>query len=346
MPEIQKSPWGESPKGSVYLYTLTNAHGNTISITDYGATITSIKIDGAQMVLGYDELAGYLGDQPYFGATIGRYGNRIANGRFSLDGNHYQLPVNNGPNCLHGGTDGFDKRVWSAREVNQGGMTNNLRMELVSPDGDQGFPGEVVVIVFFRWTDDNSLHIEYQARTDKPTILNLTNHAYFNIGDGADVLGQTLELKSDHFVPIDEHAIPLGHLAEVAGTPFDFRTPKPIGQDIAADHPQIKIAGGFDHTWVLPEGRSCSLTAPIATVTDPATGRKLHCGTSEPGVQVFTANFTAGQFSGRDHTPLPPHSAICLETQHFPDSPNQETFPSTLLRPGEVFISHTDYRFE
>jgi len=344
MPTITSSSWGKTPEGPVHLYTLTNAHGNTVSITNYGATITSIKIDGAEMVLGYDELEGYLDDQPYFGATIGRFGNRIANGQFSIGDESYQLPINNGPNCLHGGTEGFDKRIWQmAKAVVDG--EERLVFQLLSPDGDQGFPGELNVMVLFRWTDDNELIIKYTAFTDKQTVINLTNHAYFNIGDGATVLDQTLELKADHYVPINEHSIPLGHLAEVTGTPFDFSTAKPLGQDIALDHPQLKIAGGYDHTWALSDVESDN-PVPFAVVTDPATGRKLHCATTEPGVQVFTANFASGQFSGRNHTPLPPHSAICLETQHFPDSPNQEAFPSTLLRPGETFTSVTSYRFE
>ncbi len=346
MPTITSRSWGKTPEGPVHLYTLTNKHGNTVSISNYGATITSIKIDDAEMVLGYDELVGYLSEQPYFGATIGRFGNRIANGKFSIGEKTFRLPINNGPNCLHGGTEGFDKRIWQMATAVVDGE-ERLVFQLVSPDGDQGFPGELKVMVMFRWTDDNDLIIKYTAFTDHPTVINLTNHTYFNIGSKPNVLDQSLELKSDRFVPINEHSIPLGQLAEVVETPFDFRSAKPIGQDIATDHPQLKIAGGYDHTWVLPTyGQDTPALTPFATITDPATGRKLHCATTEPGVQVFTANFAAGQFSGRHHTPLPPHSAICLETQHFPDSPNQEAFPSTLLKPGETFTTVTSYRFE
>ncbi len=343
MPKIVTKHWGQSPSGPAQRFTLTNASGNTVCLSDYGATITSIVVEGKEMVLGFDELAGYLGEQPYYGATIGRYGNRIANGQFSLGGKAYQLPINNGPNCLHGGTVGFDKKRWaSSSATTENDATVTFALE--SEDGDQGFPGKLSVKVSFTWTNGNELKIAYTATTDKPTVVNLTNHAYFTISDAPTVEAQILALKAAHYLPVDETSIPLGHLAPVAGTPFDFTTPKPVGQDIRADHPQIKIANGYDHTWVI-DGKAGQLRE-FALLTDPRSGRALRAFTTEPGVQVFTANFAEGQFVQRRGQAVPTFGAICLETQHYPDSPNQPSFPSTELRPGEVFESVTVYRFE
>lgn len=343
---ITSTKWGSSPAGPAKLFTLTNASGNQLSVTDYGATITSIRIGGAEMILGYDELAGYLGDQPYYGATIGRYGNRIGRGRFSLDGNLHQVPTNNGPNALHGGPEGFDKRRWVAAPKGQ----QCLLMTLFSPDGDQGFPGNLTVTVAFTWTDDNALRIDYTASTDRSTVVNLTNHAYFNIGTADTVLSQELTLKAGRFVPIDGEAIPTGELAEVAGTAFDFRTAKQIGQGVAADHQQLKLVNGFDHTFVIDEqteeAEATDRLREFALLHDRASGRKLRAFTTEPGVQLFTANFEPGQFTRRDGSPLPTYGAVCLETQHFPDSPNRPAFPSTRLDPGRTFRSSTVYRFE
>ena len=343
MPQISSAPWGQSPYGPAHLYTLTNAAGNTVRLTDYGATLTSVVIDGKEMVLGYDELSGYLGEQPYYGATIGRYGNRIANGRFTLDGKTYELPVNNGPNCLHGGTVGFDKRLWTA-VPDSGAYAASVTFSLVSEDGDQGFPGELSVQVTYTWTNDDALKIEYRARTTKPTVVNLTNHAYFTIGDGPTVEDQLLTLRAGRYLPVDATSIPLGEQVDVVGTPFDFTTAKTVGRDIRTDHPQVKIAGGYDHTWVL-DGPAGELRE-FALLTDPASGRSLRAFTTEPGVQVFSANFPPGQFTGRAGEPVRPHGAICLETQHFPDAPNQAGFPSTVLRPGELYRSETMYCFE
>lgn len=343
MPNISTAPWGKTLKGEAQQFTLTNTEGNTVSLSNHGATIISIIIDGKEMVLGFNKLAGYLGDQPYYGATIGRYGNRIAKGEFSLDGKTYQLPINNGPNCLHGGIESFDKKLWrSSHLTNENGAEITFSME--SEDGDQGFPGKLSVNVTFTWTNDNELKIQYRATTTKPTVVNLTNHAYFNISDAPTVEGLLLELKASHYVPVDQTSIPLGHLEAVAGTPFDFTAAKPVGQDIRANHPQIKIANGYDHTWVI-DGKAGELQE-FALLTDPVSGRKLRAFTTEPGVQVFTANFEEGQFLERGGKPVPTYGAICLETQHFPDSPNQPNFPSTELRPGEVYESTTMYRFE
>jgi aldose 1-epimerase len=343
MPNISTALWGKTPQGEAQRFTLTNTVGNTVSLSDYGATITSIMIEGREMVLGFDKLTGYLGEQPYYGATIGRYGNRIANGRFELDGKTYEVPVNNGPNCLHGGVEGFDKKLWrSSPSTTENDAAITFSME--SEDGDQGFPGKLSVAVTFTWTNANELTIQYRATTTKSTVVSLTNHAYFNISDLPTVEGLLLELKASRFVPVDETSIPLGHLEAVAGSPFDFTAAKPVGQDIRADHPQIKIANGYDHTWVI-DGEAGELQE-FALLTDPVSGRRLRAFTTEPGVQVFTANFEEGQFLERGGKLVPTFGAICLETQHFPDSPNQPSFPSTELRPGEVYKSTTMYRFE
>ncbi len=343
MSETSTKPWGKTPQGEAQQFILTNTHGNTVTLSNYGATITSLKINGKEMVLGFNNLTGYLSNQPYYGATIGRYGNRIAKGEFSLDGKTYQLPINNGPNCLHGGVESFDKKLWRSSHSNDENGAE-ITFSLESEDGDQGFPGKLSVDVTFSWTSDNELKIQYRATTTDPTVVNLTNHAYFNISDAPTVEGLLLELKASHYIPVDETSIPLGHLETVAGTPFDFTAAKPVGQDVRANHPQIKTANGYDHTWVI-DGEVGDLRE-FAILTDPVSGRKLRAFTTEPGVQVFTANFVEGQFTERDGEPVLPYGAICLETQHFPDSPNQPNFPSTELRPGEVYESTTIYRFE
>jgi aldose 1-epimerase len=343
MQRISSKAWGQSPDGPATLYTLTNSKGNSLSVSDYGGIITSIKIDGVEMVIGYDELEGYLAPNPYYGALIGRYGNRIAGGKFSIGEEEYTLAANNGPNSLHGGVKGFDKHIWkvvSDSEDNRASVT----LSHVSPDGDEGFPGRLDVSCKYEWTDDDELRLTYTATTDKTTIVNLTNHTYFNISGSGTVREQLLQLDADQYTPVDETLIPLGALAPVAGTPFDFTKAKPIGQDIAADHPQIALASGYDHNWAI-NGYNGQLRE-FATITDPASGRKLACFTTEPGVQIFTANFKPGLFSGRDHTPLPVQGAICLETQHFPDSPNQEAFTTPLLEPGDTYRTTTVYRFE
>lgn len=343
MQRISSKAWGNTPDGPATLYTLINKKGNSLSLTNYGGIIASIKIDGVEMVIGFDELAGYLAPHPHYGALIGRYGNRIAKGRFSLEGKTYHLATNNGPNSLHGGIKGFDTYVWKA-ETGTGDDRASVTLHHVSPDGDEGFPGRLEVSCKYEWTDANELRLTYAATTDKTTVVNLTNHTYFNLAGSGTVKDQLLQLEADHYTPTDETQIPLGMLAPVAGTPFDFTTPKRIGLGIAADHPQIALAGGYDHNWAIKDFDGS--LREVATVTDPASGRKLICATTEPGIQVFTANFAPGQFSGRDHTPLPVHGAICLETQHFPDSPNQEAFKTPLLKPGEVYRTITVYRFE
>jgi aldose 1-epimerase len=343
MQRISSKAWGQSPDGAATLYTLTNSNGNRLSVSDYGGIITSIKVGGEEMVIGYDQLEDYLAPNPYYGALIGRYGNRIAGGKFSIGEKDYTLAANNGPNSLHGGIKGFDKHVWKV-DTSSGDNRASITLNHVSPDGDEGFPGSLNVSCKYEWTDDDELRLTYTATTDKTTIVNLTNHTYFNIAGSGNVRDQLLQLDADQYTPVDETLIPLGALAPVAGTPFDFTKAKPIGQDIAADHPQIALANGYDHNWAI-NGFNGKLRE-FATITDPASGRRLSCYTTEPGVQIFTTNFKPGQFSGRDHTPLPLYGAICLETQHFPDSPNQEAFTTPLLEPGDTYRTTTVYRFE
>lgn len=342
-PSITQMTFGDTPDGTATLFSLTNASGNTLKVTNYGGIITSLLIGGAEMVVGFDEIDGYLAENPYFGALIGRYGNRIANGRFSLDGETYTLARNNGPNSLHGGVKGFDKYVWAATtETTDNEVSLTLRH--VSPDGDEGFPGKLGVSCTYTWTNDNELKLTYEATTSKNTIVNLTNHSYFNIGNQPTVESHLLRLDGDFYTPVDETLIPIGELAPVAGTPFDFRTAKPIGQDVKADHPQLKIPGGYDHNWAINDYDGS--LREFALVTDPASGRKMRCFTTEPGVQIWTTNFTPGQFKGRGGKDLPTHGGICLETQHFPNSPNQENFTTPLLKVGETYRTQTIYQFE
>lgn len=343
MPTVTSQAWGNIPEGEVELFTLTNEAGNSVQVMNWGGIIQSIKIDEVEMVIGFDSLAGYQGSHPYFGALIGRYGNRIANASFELEDTTYQLTANENGNQLHGGPRGFDDYLWAA-DTTTTDSSAILRLSHVSPDGDMGFPGKLEVSCAYEWTNDNALRLHYEATTDKNTIVNLTNHTYFNIGGGGTILDQTLRLNADRYTPVSESLIPLGGHEEVAGTPFDFLTAQPIGQDIRADHPQIRLANGYDHNWVL-NGYDGSLRE-FALLTDPASGRKLRCFTTEPGVQIFTANFPEGRFIVRGGTPMPKYGAICLETQHFPNSPNQENFQTPLLKVGEQYNTTTVYRFE
>ncbi len=343
MPTITSTAWGESPAGKATLFQLTNDQGNTLSLTNHGGIITSIVINGQEMVIGFDDLESYLGENPYYGALVGRYGNRIGGSQFSLDGKTFMLAPNNNGNQLHGGPRGFNDYVWVADTATTAEAAM-VTLSHISPDGDQGFPGELRVSCRYEWTNDNELRLHYEARTDKPTIVNLTNHTYFNIGDGENILQQTLQLKADRFTPVNDVLIPFGENLSVKGTPFDFTSAKVIGKDIRADHPQIALANGYDHNWELNDYDGS--LREFALVTDPASGRKLRCFTTEPGVQIFTANFAAGQFKGRGGMDLPTYGAICLETQHFPDSPNQPSFKTPRLDPGEVYSTTTVYRFE
>ena len=340
---ITRADWGTTPDGPASLFTLTNAKGNTAKITDWGGTITSIIVGGVESVVGYNKLEPYLDNQVYFGALIGRYGNRIANSRFELNGETFELVPNEKGNQLHGGPKGFDKYVWDA-EATTNEMGEALVLRHLSPDGDQGWPGRLEVQVTYTWTNNDELIIQYEATTDKETIVNLTNHAYFNLGGYGPITGHTLVINADAYTPVNDELIPTGELAPVTGTPFDFNTPKAIGQDIGADHPQIALADGYDHNWVLNDYTGALRDVALLINTD--NGRQLRCRTTEPGIQVFTANFPAGKFTVREGQPLPKYGGICLETQHFPDSPNQPNFRTPVVKPGETYRSTTVFDFD
>jgi aldose 1-epimerase len=346
---IKKAPFGKTPEGqSVELYTLTNKKGMEIAITNFGGILVSVKVPDrngkvADVVLGYDSLDGYVKDKSYFGALIGRYGNRIAKGKFSIDGTTYTLAQNNGPNSLHGGTKGFNKMVWTAKEVSaKDGAA--LQLNYLSKDGEEGYPGNLKVQVVYTLTDANEIKIEYTAATDKKTVLNLTNHSYFNLaGQGSgDILGHELQLQADKFTPVDATLIPTGELRDVSGTPFDFRNKTAIGARIKDDDEQLKLGNGYDHNFVL---RHSGELAPAARVVEPSSGRVLEVSTMEPGIQFYSGNFLDGSAIGKGGKPITFRTGFCLETQHFPDSPNHPEFPSTLLNPGQRYHTVTVYKF-
>ncbi|WP_433971612.1 aldose epimerase family protein [Tunturiibacter lichenicola] len=342
---VTKTAFGTAPDGTaVDLYTL-KSEGIEASIMTYGARVVSIKTpdrDGkvANVVLGYSALDGYVADKStYFGAIVGRYGNRIAFGKFSIDGHQYQVPTNNNANSLHGGTVGFDRLVWQGKAI-----TDGVEMTLVSKDGDQGYPGTLTVHV--RYTvHHGALRIDYVESTDKPTVVNLTNHSYFNLaGDGTStILNDEVMLPADKYTPVDAGLIPTGVLAPVEGTPFDFRKATAIGARIHDDNEQLKIAGGYDHNWVLRGNNGEVKTA--ARVYDSNSGRVLTVTTTEPGVQFYTGNFLDGTKYGAVQEGHAKNTGLCLETQHFPDSPNHPAFPTTELKPGEMRHSTTTFTF-
>jgi aldose 1-epimerase len=339
-------PFGQTPSGDkVDLYTLTNAKGMEATISTYGGVIVSLKAPDrsgrlADVVLGFDNLEGYLKSNPYFGAIVGRYGNRIAHGKFMLDGVEYTLAKNNGENSLHGGIRGFDKRIWTAARS----TGSSIELTYVSRDGEEGFPGNLSVTVTYTLTDNNELRIDYSATTDKDTVVNLTNHSYFNLaGQGnGDVLGHKVTIFADRFTPVDKTMIPTGELRSVEGTPFDFRKPHSIGERINSPDEQLALGRGYDHNFVLK--RPSSTPELAARVTEPKTGRVLEVLTTEPGVQFYTAN-TLNVPAGKGGKGYGPHSAFCLETQHFPDSPNKPAFPPVVLKPGGQYQTTTVYRF-
>jgi aldose 1-epimerase len=346
---ITSRPYGKTAGGAaVTLYTLTNANGLEADIIDYGGIVVSVKAPDrtgavADVVLGFDSLPDYE-SHGFFSALIGRYGNRIANGAFTLDGKSYTLAKNNGPNALHGGLKGFDKVVWTSRVVSAAGQ-QALELTYVSKDGEEGYPGTLSATVTYSLTADNALRIHYQATTDKPTVVNLTNHAYFNLaGHGhGDILQHLLQIDADKFTPVDTTLIPTGELRAVDGTPFDFRKPTAIGARIAAKDEQIGFGGGYDHNYVL-NGKAGTLRL-AARVTDPGSGRVLEVRTTEPGVQFYTGNFLDGTAIGKGGKAYQQRFGFCLETQHYPDSPNKPAFPSTALRPGAHYDTTTEYRF-
>ena len=347
---IAQKPFGTAPSGqAVSLYTLTNSHGMVVKITNYGGIVTSILVPDRRgklddVVLGYDNVAGYIKGSPYFGALVGRYANRIAKGKFTLNNKTYTLAINNGVNHLHGGKIGFDKKVWAASPVR---IPNGVGLSLTaySPDMEEGYPGNLAVHVVYSLTDDNALKIAYTATTDKPTVLNLTNHSYFNLngaGSGT-ILDHTLMINANRYTPIDQTSIPFGLLAPVAGTPFDFRRPHVIGERINAANLQIKNGAGYDHNFVLNHRGNSLIVA--ARAYSPKTGRVLTVSTTEPGVQLYTGNFLDGTNIGKGGKVYNRRNAFCLETQHFPDSPNQKAFPTTVLRPGQVYRQTTIDKF-
>jgi aldose 1-epimerase len=347
---IKKESFGKTSGGEqIELYSLTNKKGMEVSITNFGATVVTLKVPdragkATDIVLGYDTLDGYEKGTSYFGATVGRYGNRIAGGKFSIDGKTYMLPKNNGENTLHGGIVGFNKRVWKAREI-ASKEGESLEMTYLSVDGEEGFPGNLSAkVVFTLLAERNELKIDYTATTDKDTVLNLTNHSYFNLsGEGSgDILDHVMTLHSKQFTPVDKTLIPTGELKNVGGTPMDFNSATAIGKRINENDEQLVFGKGYDHNWVL--ARAGSGLSMAAEAYDPKSGRKLEVLTTEPGVQFYSSNFLDGA-KGKGNKPYPQRAAFCLETQHFPDSPNHANFPSTLLKPNAVFHSQTVFRF-
>jgi aldose 1-epimerase len=349
-PKSTSEPFGKTHAGeAVELLTLTNSKGMQARIMTRGGTLVSLKVPDRggkldDIVLGFDSLDGYEANPgPYFGALIGRYGNRIASGRFSLNGKEYKLAQNNGPNSLHGGLRGFDKVIWTAKS--RTAETEPIELTYLSKDGEEGYPGNLSVTVTYTLAENNELKLDYRATTDKDTVLNLTNHSYFNLagqGEG-DVLNHQIMINADRFLPVDSTLIPTGELRAVAGTPFDFLKPRAIGERINDSDEQIKLGGGYDHNFVL--NRSGGSLELAARVTDPKTGRAMEVLTTEPGVQFYTGNFLDGSFRGKGGKVYNRRYALCLETQHFPDSPNKPSFPSVVLKPGAQFQSTTVFRF-
>jgi aldose 1-epimerase len=347
--KVTAEAWGKLGTGqAAELYTLRSATGAEATITTYGARVVTLKMpDKAgkldDIVLGFDNLEGYVQTPapPYFGATIGRYGNRIAGGKFTLDGKTYTLAKNNGANHLHGGIIGFDKVVWTGKP----GSGASVAMTYLSKDGEEGYPGNLTVTVTYTLTDNNELRIEYAATTDKDTVVNLTNHSYFNLagqGEG-DILRHVVRIDADRFTPVTKGLIPTGELKKVDGTPFDFRRPTPIGDRIDSNDPQIAFGPGYDHNFVL--NRTGSSLELAAKVTEPTTGRVMEVLTTEPALQFYTGNFLDGTLKGVGGKVYPRRSGFSMETEHFPDSPNQPSFPSTMLKAGDSYHTETVYRF-
>jgi aldose 1-epimerase len=342
--QLMPQPFGKLPDGTaIDLYTLSNGKGMEARIMTYGATVVSLTAPDkagtyADVVQGMDSVEGYVKGVPYFGATIGRYGNRIGHAQFTLEGQTYHTPKNDGDNTLHGGVQGFDKRVWTARDTGSG-----LEFTYVSKDGEEGFPGTLTSKVLYSVTPENELRIEYTATTDKPTVLNLTNHSYFNLagqGEG-DILDHQVMIAADRFTPVDKGLIPTGELKPVAGTPFDFTKATAIGARIEQKDEQLVFGKGYDHNWVL----NGSGMKKAAEVYDPKTGRVMEVMTDQPGLQFYTGNFLDGTIHGKGGKVYGHRAAFCMETQHYPDSPNKPSFPTTELKPGETYHTVTSYRF-
>ena len=347
---IEKSSFGTLSSGEeVHLFTLTNSKGMKVGILDYGGIITSLLApdkDGnfEDVVLGFENLADYETRNPYFGALVGRYANRIAGGKFSLDGQEYRLVQNNGKNHIHGGTKGFDKVIWDANPIEFADRVS-LELSYTSKDMEEGYPGNLVCNVTYTLTENNELQVTYRATTDKKTIVNLTQHSYFNLsGDfSRSILDHELQIKADKFVPVNEELIPNGEYEAVARTPFDFNKPKRIGRDIDDSHEQITIGKGYDHSWVLKDYDS--KIRKVASVLHPETGRFLEVFSTEPGMQLYTGNFLDGTLPAKGGGTYARRSGFCLETQHHPDSPNQPAFPTVVLEPGQTYRSETVFKF-
>jgi aldose 1-epimerase len=353
--KISKASFGRLPDGTaIDKYTLTNTRRMSVSILTYGGILQSVRVPDRSgklknVTLGFSNIGGYTNaayvkSNPYFGALIGRYGNRIAKGRFTLDGQTFQLPINNDPNSLHGGTVGFNQRVWAAQQVRPNGIVG-VRLSLVSPDGDQGYPGTLTVAVTYTLDNSNRIHIDYQATTNKPTVVNLTNHAYWNLaGEGSGTIyDHQLQIRANRYTPDDPTLIPTGAISPVAGTPFDFRRFRAIGDRIRSNNAQMRIGRGYDHNWVL--NRSGSGLQTAARLRDPSSGRELTITTTEPGLQFYSGNFLDGTLYGAAGRQYREGDGLALETQHFPDSPNHANFPSTVLRPNQTYRTHTVYGF-
>jgi len=339
---VTLEPFGKTPDGgNVEAVTLENGNGVRMRVMTYGATVISLLVpdrsgQARDVVLGHDHLSGYLLASPYFGAVIGRYANRIARGRFTLGGVEYRLATNNGPNHLHGGVRGFDKVIWTVGEVEAG---RKLVLRYVSPDGEEGYPGTLTATVSYELGERNEITIDYEAVTDRPTPVNLSQHSYFNLSGSDDILDHELTIAADRFTPVAAGLIPTGSLDAVAGTPLDFRTARRIGERINDRHPQLVLAGGYDHNYVL--SRPGDVLAAAARLRDPGGGLTLEVRTTEPGIQFYSGNFLDGSITGKGGAVYRRHGGLCLETQHFPDSPNRPSFPSTILEPGRTYRSRT-----
>jgi aldose 1-epimerase len=348
--QVRKEAFGKTGDGRpVALYTLTNSKGMEVRAMTYGGIIVSIRVPDkngkmGDVVLGHDNVDGYLVNPPYFGAIVGRYANRIAGGTFTLDGAKYTLPKNDGPNTLHGGLVGFNKVIWEAKEFkNAKGV--GVALSYLSKDGEEGFPGNLKVKVTYTLTDENQLMLDYEATTDKATPINFSQHSYFNLaGEGSgDILGHHLMLNADHFTPVDKTLIPTGELLPVQGTPMDFTKPTAIGDRINDNYEQLVVGKGYDHNWVI--NRTGDGLVLAARVHEPTSGRILEVFTTQPGVQFYSGNFLDGSIVGKQGHPYKLRNGLCLETQHYPDSPNHPDFPSTILRPGTTFHSQTVFKF-
>ena len=348
---IKKESFGTLPDGTpVDLYTVTNSQGIEIRATNYGGIVVSLRVPDKKgnlddIALGFDDLKGYLANTPYFGAIIGRYGNRIANGKFTLDGKEYSLAKNNGPNSIHGGLNGFNKVVWHAEQF-QTSAGVGLILTYTSKDGEEGYPGNLKTKVTYTLTDKNEWIIDYEAVTDKATPVNLTEHTYFNLaGEGtSDVLRHEMQLKASRFTPVDQKLIPTGELRAVKGTPLDFTQSTAIGARIDSDYEQLRLGHGYDHNFVVDAAAKNSDPVLAARVKDPTSGRVLEVYTTQPGIQFYTGNFLDGTITGKKGHVYKQHYGFCLETQHFPDSPNHPEFPTTILKPGQTYQSRTIYK--